>query len=133
MPQVDEKDVYNALLKYEGSGEVRIGDTKVTVRLTPIDIHSIDSPDFLLWVSMEFTLFGQPMELRVPIPVEAEKGGIQGGALEDLQKLVERGRHPADVPMLVIAQSGYESRTVEMSLPVRFNVSQIPVRLLSDE
>ena len=54
----------------------------ITLRLRPVDNHAGDSPDFLLWVEVEFQLFGNDIRVAVPVPVEAEKGGITGGALK---------------------------------------------------
>lgn len=133
MPEVNEKKVYNALLKSKGSGEIDIEGTKISLSLNPIDIHDIDSPDCLLWMDISLKIFGQDLKLKVPIPVEAEKGGIYGGALEDLKKFVERGKYLIDLPMLVIAESGYERREERENFPVRFTISQIPIRLLEEK
>jgi len=131
MVEVNEKEVYHALLKYKGTGKVNIGEAEVCVDLNPVDIHKVDSPDFILWVNISLKLIGQDLRLRIPIPVEAEKGGIYGGALEDLKKFVERRKYSIEIPMLVIAEMGYDTREQNESLPVQFTISQMPVRLLT--
>ncbi|MFZ3059106.1 MAG: hypothetical protein WA102_05125 [Candidatus Methanoperedens sp.] len=134
MPEVNEKHVYNALLKYKGSGKLDIKDAEkdaeIILHLNPIDIHTTDSPDYLLWIDISLKLFGQNLAVKIPIPVEAEKGGIYGGALEDLKKFVERRNYPIELPMLVIAEAGYDTTEQKETFPVKFKISQIPVRLL---
>ena len=120
-------------MKYKGSGKIDIGGAEIVLSLNLVDIHGIDSPDSLLWIDISLKIFGQDLKLRVPIPVEAEKGGIYGGALEDLKKFVERGKYPIELPMLVIAEAGYETREQKEILPVKFTISQIPVRLLEEK
>ncbi len=133
MPEVNEKKVYNALLKYKGSGKIDIEGSDIGLSLNPIDIHGIDSPDCLLWMDISLKLFGHDLKLKIPIPVEAEKGGIYGGALEDLKKFVERGKYLIELPMLVIAESGYETIEQKENFPVRFTINQIPIRLLEEK
>jgi len=133
MPEVTEKKVYNALLKYKGSGKIEIDGTEISLSLNPIDIHGIDSPDCLLWIDISLRLFGHDLNLKIPIPVEAEKGGIYGGALKDLKKFVERCKYPIELPMLVIAESGYETIEQKEAFPVRFTISQIPIRLVEEK
>src|SRR4051812_2162816 len=101
MPPVDESKVFNALLAFRGQGIVALGDQELVVEVEPIDNHSGDSPDFFLWIKLSFAIFGQQVQVRLPIPVEAEKGGIDGGALDDLKKFLERRRHVLQLPMLV--------------------------------
>ena len=129
MPKVNEGHVYDGLLRYSGEDRVRIGDAEIRLRLRPDDIHATDSPDCLLWIELSFRLFGQQVQLKVPIPVEAEKGGTPG-ALEDLQKFVERGHYPIQMPMLVVAETGYETRRQKEKFPVEFTITQVPVRVL---
>jgi hypothetical protein len=133
MVGVNEREVYNILLKYKGKGKANIQGTEVDIALNPVDIHEVDSPDCLLWIEVSLRVFGQDLQLRIPIPVEAEKGGIYGGALEDLKKFVERRKYPIEVPMLVIAEAGYDSKEQIEAFPVRFSLSQIPIRLLQSK
>lgn len=133
MPEVDEEKVYNALLRYKGSARIDINDAEISLSLNPVDIHNTDSPDFLLWVDLSIKLFGQELKARFPIPVEAEKGGISGGALDDLRKFVDREKYPIEIPMLVIAEAGYETKKQRESFPVNYTISQLPVRLIEKE
>jgi hypothetical protein len=130
LPEVTEKKVHAALLRYRGKGQTNIQGTRIDISLDPEDIHTFDSPDILLWVSISLRLFGQDLRLRIPIPIEAEKGGIYGGALEDLTKFIERKKYALEVPMLVVAEAGYDSKGESGTLPVKFTLRQIPVRLL---
>lgn len=128
MPKVDEQKVFGELLKYRLDGRVTSEHASVQLRLRPVDNHAGDSPDFLLWVELEFELFSQPVKLAVPIPVEAEKGGIAGGALDDLRKFVDRQRHVIELPMIVVSESGYDTRTQVEQCATRFTICQVPVR-----
>jgi hypothetical protein len=132
MPQVNVKKIYDALLRYKEGGIIKIHDAEISLSLNPIDIHAIDSPDCILWIDVSLKLFGQNLKLRVPIPVEAEKGGIYGGALEDLKKFVDRRKYPIELPMLVVAEAGYDTKAQNETFPVRFTINQIPVRLIPD-
>lgn len=133
MAEVNEEKLYNSLLKFKGDKQISIGEAEVDVSINPIDIHNIDSPDYLLWINLSIKLYGQELKVRVPIPVEAEKGGIYGGALEDLKKFVERKKYTIELPMLVIAESGFQTREQKEIFPVRFTINQIPIRLLESK
>ena len=128
MPVVDENYIYQSLLNYRGESHVELGATDISISLNPIDNHVQDSPDFLLWINISFKVFGQQLDLKVPIPIEAEKGGIGGGALEDLQKMIERKRHLMKLPMLVIAESEFDKKTRNEAFPSEISIHQIPIR-----
>lgn len=130
MVRVEEKDVYNALLKYAGEGEqFKIGKAQVQVSLKPQDTHIGDSPDFILWLVVSLKIFAQNLKVQVPLPIEAEGEGISH-ALEDLRKFVEREKFPIELPMLVVASKGYGNKDRTAKLPVHFKIKQIPARLL---
>jgi hypothetical protein len=133
MPEVNEKEIYSTVLKYKGRWKIDVNDAEISISLNPIDIHEINSPDCILWIDVSLKLFGQALKLKVPIPIEAEKGGIYGGALEDLKKFIERGKYPIELPMLVVAEAGYDTKEQTESFPTRFVINQIPVRLLKDK
>lgn len=129
MPEVEEHRIYEELLKLKGKAKAIMKDGReVTVSIDPIDNHFSDSPDFIIWIEVSFKVFGEDLTVRIPLPVEAEKGGIYGGALEDLGKFVQRKKHTIELPMLVIAESGFDDRQETSSLPVKFSLRQIPVR-----
>ena len=130
MVGVREKEVYNALLKHAArGGPFKVGKVEIQVSLQPQDIHIGDSPDFILWLEVSLRLFAQDFRVKIPIPIEAEGTGIDR-ALEDLEKFIERGNYPIDLPMLVVAAKGYNALDRLGKLPVRFIVKQIPMRLL---
>jgi len=131
MPEVNEASVFAALLKYRLEETISKDQLHVTVRLRPVDNHARDCPDFLLWAEIEFDLFGQQMKVSVPIPIEAEKGGIHGGALDDLRKFVDRRNHLVEIPMLVVSESGYASKQQVEQIAAKFVISQVPIRRLS--
>lgn len=133
MPSVEERTVSAALIKYKGTKEFDIGDAHITLSLNPVDVHDMDSPDFIFWVELSMRIFGQDMKLRIPLPFEAEKGGIYGGALEDLRKFVEREHYPIELPMLVVAESGYENAVEKHHVPVNFSITQVPIRSLDEK
>ena len=130
MTNVTEREVFTALCSYAGqSDRVQIGKAEVTVQLEAQDNHVGDSPDSLLWVTVHVRVFEQDVRIRVPILVEAEKGGTQD-AMEDLEKFAARGRHQLDLPMLVVASSGYSTKERTRAVPVKFSIRQLPVGLL---
>ena len=130
MPEVDEGKVFTALSRYRGQVSVQGPMGLIELEFRPVDNRVGDSPDFFLWVEIRFDLFGQPVRITVPILVEAEKGGIVGGALEDLRKFVERKKHIPEIPMLVVSESGYASKERLEALVTQFVISQIPIRQL---
>lgn len=130
MPNVSEDDVYDALLTCKGMAELDLGKAHVSVYLNPIDIHNSDSPDFILWVDISIRIFGQDLKLRIPLPVEAEKGGIYGGALEDLKKYIEREHYQIELPMLVVSESGYDNKEEKARLLTKILITQVPIRAL---
>lgn len=132
MPKVDEGKVLSALLTLRASGTAIIDGQEIGIKIDPVDNHAGDSPDFLLWLEVGLHAFGQALKVRVPIPVEAEKGGIDGGAMEDLSKFVERRRHRVQLPMLVVAEAGYDVRKDSRDLPAELTIIQVPIRALED-
>jgi hypothetical protein len=132
MPEVNEKDVFNALLQCKGSGKISIKNTEIDISLRPVDNHNMDSPDCVLWADISIKILNQNLTLRIPIPVEAEKSG-SSAALEDLEKFVKREKFIIEMPMLVVAESGFESRERKVAFPVRFTINQIPIRLLKEK
>ena len=132
MPQVKENDIYNALLKLKGENSVKIGKAEVVLSLIPEDIHKTDRPDSILWVNISLKIFGQNLRLRVPVPVEGEKHGIDD-AMEDLEEFIKREKYPIEIPMLVIAEAGYGNREERKTSPVKFRITQIPLRRLIEE
>ena len=131
MPEVRERDVYNALLKFKGEGSIEIGEAEIHLSLTPVDVHTVGRPDSILWLEVSLGLFGQDLKLRIPVPIEAEKNGI-ADAMDDLEGFVARGQYIAEIPMLVVAEAGYGRREVRRDFPVEFTLTQIPVRRLKE-
>jgi len=89
-----------------------------------------DSPDCILWFNAAVKIFAQELRIRIPIPIEAEKAGLEA-AVEDLDKFCKRGHFPAEIPMLVVAEEGYSSLKKTSNMLTDFRIKQIPVRLLS--
>ncbi len=131
MPEVRERDVYNALLKFKGEGSIEIGEAEIRLSLAPVDVHTVGRPDSILWLEVSLGLFGQDLKLRIPVPIEAEKNGI-ADAMDDLEGFVARGQYIAEIPMLVVAEAGYGRREVRRDFPVEFTLTQIPVRRLKE-
>lgn len=129
MPEVREEEVYKALLKSKGKGQIKIGKTEVHVSLNPVDVHKIGRPDVILWFESVINILGQSLKLRIPIPIEAEKNGIDE-AMEDLDAFVGRKQYHIEMPMLVIAESGYAKREELRNVPIKFLINQIPIRRL---
>ena len=131
MAGVTERQVYDALLRWaEKSEPFKIGKAELQVTLTPQDTHIGDSPDCILWFDATLKIFAQELRIRIPIPIEAEKTGLEA-AIEDLDKFCKRGHFPAEIPMLVVSEEGYSSLRKTSNIPTDFRIKQIPVRLLS--
>ena len=131
MAGVTERQVYDALSQWAGKSEIfKIGKTELRVTLTPQDTHIGDSPDCILWFDADVKIFSQDLRIRIPVPIEAEKAGLEA-AVEDLDKFCERGHFPAEIPMLVVAEEGYSSQRKTSNILVNFKIKQVPVRLLS--
>ena len=127
MAAVTEREVYLALLEYAGLSEpIQVGNTYVTIELEPQDTHVQDSPDALLWVIVRLRVFEQDIHLRVPVPIEAEKTGMDD-ALKDLKKFIKREHYPLELPMLVVSARGYSTSLESGKLLVNFEVKQLPV------
>jgi hypothetical protein len=131
MTGVSEWEVFAALRKCAGeSSSFLVGEeTPVRVKLEPMDLHVGDSPDCVLWVTVELRVFQQDVRLRVPVLVEAEKAGLKA-AREDLEKFSSRGNHPLEVPMLVVSEAGYLSQEERVQLATRVRIRQLPVALI---
>ena len=131
MAGVTERQVYDALSRWAGNSEpFKIGNAELQVTLAPQDTHVGDSPDCILWFDAAVKIFAQELRIRIPIPIEAEKTGLEA-AVEDLHKFCNRGHFPAEIPMLVVAEEGYSSLKKTSTMLTDFRIKQIPVRLLS--
>ena len=119
--------VYLTLLRYKGEGKINIGKTEIHIAINPKDIHKFDRPDCLLWIEISLKILKQPLKLKIPIPIEAtsEERSMKD-ALEDLTIFVKKGRYPIEIPMLVIANKGYQTTERKEKFPVKFIIRQIP-------
>lgn len=131
MTRVHEEDVHDALLRYAGAETVEIGDGEVDIEITPIDIHTIDSPDSIIWVKLNLEMFSERFRVKIPLPVEAEAAGLDH-AKEDLEKFIQRENYIADLPMLIVAEKGFDSDKESVKQRVSYNLEQIPERLLDE-
>ena len=132
MPEVRENHIYNALLRFKGEGKIKIGKAEIVLSLIPEDIHSFDRLDSILWVNISLKMFRQNLKVKLPIPVEAEKHGIND-AMNDLDEFIKRKKYLIELPMLVIAEAGYAKREEKRDFPTKFIITQIPLRVLMDE
>jgi hypothetical protein len=131
MTRVQEEDVHDALLKYAGEGTVEIGDGEVDVEITPVDIHTVDSPDCILWLEIVLEMFSEEFQVKLPLPVEAEAAGLDH-AKEDLEKFIERENYIAELPMLIVAEKGFDGDEESVEQRISYNLKQIPERLLTE-
>jgi hypothetical protein len=94
------------------------------------------SPDFIVDMVVTLPLFGSgsPLRVKVPLLVEVEASGFEGG-LADLERFVARARAgtspvgaPIELPFPIAteANSGKE-RDVERELPVLFRAYEIAI------
>ena len=104
------------------------------VRVEVIDNHRGDSPDVILWLTVDLSHPRLPtsLKLTIPVPIEGEKVGI-GAALEDLRKFSEREHFVQSLPMLVVGGAGNPARKMEsMRVPAKFEIIQIPYRAIGE-
>lgn len=131
MTRVHEEDVHDALLRYAGEETVEIGDGEVDIEITPVDIHTIDSPDSIVWLKLDLEMFSEQFRVKIPLPVEAEAAGLDH-AKEDLEKFIQRENYIAELPMLIVAEKGFDSDEESVKQRVSYNLEQIPERLLDE-
>ncbi len=131
MTRVQEEDVHDALLRYAGEGTVEIGDGEVDIEITPVDIHTIDSPDSILWLKLNLEMFSEQFRVKIPLPVEAEAAGLDH-AKEDLEKFIQRENYIAELPMLIVAEKGFDFDEETVKQRISYNLEQIPERLLDE-
>ena len=125
----------------DGSGECQISPRNsqsepyaIEVESEVHDNHRGDSPDLVLHLTVTINHPKlPPLVLQVPVPIEGEKAGINA-AVEDLKKFAEREHFAQRLPMLVIGGSGNPARrVVNVKMPARCEIVQIPYRLLANE
>ena len=128
MAEVREKEVYDALLQYQGYGSAMMNNNEIKISLTPEDVHHIGRPDCILWVEITFRIFDQHLRIKVPMPIEAEKNGISD-AMEDLEGFVNKKKYITEIPMIVVAESGFEKldEPNTRSIPAKFHIRQVPI------
>lgn len=136
MPRIREEEVYNIFLKkIKGDVLAKIKDVDVCVKFRPEDVHTYDSPDIILWLEVDFKIFGENFNVKVPIPIEVEEIGIKG-AQEDLDKFIDREKYNIELPMIVVGGHSFDYKLVDrkdgekLKLPVSFKVREIPERIL---
>ena len=97
------------------------------------DNHRGDSPDAILWLSLEIIHPQLPiLKVRIPVPIEGERAGI-GAAMEDLRKFADREHFAIKIPMLVVGGDGNPARSSQMvHLPAKVEITQVPYRTLVD-
>lgn len=105
-------------------------DATVALSLAPQrSAERNQSPDFVVQVEVRVPLFdGHIAVIRAPILIEVEAGAGLEGALQDLERFVERsvdgsGRQEPVIALPFIAATGRgegEAREVVRRLPVRF-------------
>jgi hypothetical protein len=110
-------------------------DATVSLRLEPKrSAERNQSPDFVVHVEVRVPLFeGHIAVLRAPILVEVEAGAGLEGALQDLERFVERsldgsGRQEPVIELPFVAATGRgegKRRQVVRPLPVRFTAVEL--------
>lgn len=130
LTKIKEEKVHKAILdQIAGEESIEISDTEINLEIDSIDVHGKDSPDIILWINVSFEIFNRKQDLRIPLPVEAEAGGISS-AVEDLDKFVDRNNYEMELPMPVIGGKGTSSKKIKKPMPVTYRLSQIPERYI---
>jgi len=123
---IKEDELYNKLLKLREEGKINI--TLKEIEIIP-NYKLKDSPDFVLKVILRLSLPFQDFRVEIPLPLELEKAGVPN-ALEDLQKFIEREKFSLILPMLVVSDKNILSQEKEEKIKVKFEIKQIPYRLI---
>jgi len=123
---IKEDELYNKLLKLKEEGKINI--TLKDIEIIP-NYKLKDSPDFVLKVILRLSLPFQDFKMEIPLPLELEKAGVPN-ALEDLQKFIEREKFSLILPMLVVSDKNILSQEKEEKIKVKFEIKQIPYRLI---
>jgi len=76
-------------------------------------------------------MFSEQFRVKIPLPVEAEAAGLDH-AKEDLEKFIQRENYIAELPMLIVAEKGFDSDEESVKQRVSYNLEQIPERLLDE-
>ena len=123
---IKEDELYNKLLKLKEEGKINIALKDIEI----IPNYKLkDSPDFVLKVILRLSLPFQDFKMEIPLPLELEKTGVSN-ALEDLQKFIEREKFSLILPMLVVSDKNILSQEKEEKIKVKFEIKQIPYRLI---
>lgn len=123
---IKEDELYNKLLKLKEEGKINIALKDIEI----IPNYKLkDSPDFVLKVILKLSLPFQDFKMEIPLPLELEKTGVPN-ALEDLQKFIEREKFSLILPMLVVSDKNILSQEKEEKIKVKFEIKQIPYRLI---
>ena len=123
---IKEDELYNKLLKLKEEGKINIALKDIEI----IPNYKLkDSPDFVLKVILKLSLPFQDFKMEIPLPLELEKTGVPN-ALEDLQKFIEREKFCLILPMLVVSDKNILSQEKEEKIKVKFEIKQIPYRLI---
>ena len=123
---IKEDELYNKLLKLKEEGKINIALKDIEI----IPNYKLkDSPDFVLKVILRLSLPFQDFRVEIPLPLELEKAGVPN-ALEDLQKFIEREKFSLILPMLVVSDKNILSQEKEEKIKVKFEIKQIPYRLI---
>ena len=122
---ITEEEFYKVLLKEKENSKINIFLEDVEV----VPNYKLkDSPDFVLKVRLKLSFLSQDLYMKIPLPIELEKGGIYQ-ALEDLRKFVEREKFYLTLPMLIVSDKNSVIRKEERKMKTYFELIQVPYRL----
>ncbi len=139
MVEREEDKLHMKMKKLEGEWQVNTewGKMNITLEAIPNYAGGKGCPDELLIVKINFSMLGINVKLSAPILIELEKSGYSG-AKEDLEKFCKRSLSKEqisylEIPMIVISNDYKRIRVKEKELMARFNMIQIPARILNDD
>jgi len=138
MKESEEMELHRKMQGIEGKYEVKTDWGKIVITLDAIPNYAGGKgcPDEIVTVKVGFAILGTAIELLAPVLIEAEKAGY-GGAIIDLDKFCERSisaeqKSYLEIPMIVVGGDNYKKlKSIERQLTARFNMTQVPKRMIT--
>ena len=137
MKERDEMELHRKMKTIEGEYEAKTDWGKITITLHAIPSYAGGKgrPDEILTIKVKFAILGTNIELSMPVLIELGKAGYSDAAV-DLNEFCERSisgeqKSHLDIPMIIIGGDGYKKlRSQERQLAARFNLTQVPKRMI---
>jgi len=137
MKESEEMELHRKMQEIEGKYEVKTDWGKIVITLDAIPNYAGGKgcPDEILTIKVDFATLGTDVQLSTPVLIELEKAGYSG-AEKDLDNFCERStsgeqKSYLEIPMIVVGGDNYKKlKSKEKQLTARFNITQVPKRII---